>query len=127
MRRETKDISEYTADILRDLDEVKTSQPFGGDAIVCSSFTQLLVSGDDMAEYRLLLTPTNPKLGVLPMMPELIWQTDDPYALRYWMVTQEWRDDGVFEWYIYGFEGEVPVSINLQWLGGATAELVRIA
>ncbi len=128
MNREFSTISGLIADINTRLDDLKTSQPFGGDALIVNEY-QAQLSNDNVATYRLTLSPTNENLGVLPSKLFLRWTNDDmqSQALSDYYIVQGYREDGIFEWIIDGggLNG-FNTSIILQYIGSGNVTLKRV-
>lgn len=125
--RDDDSLVELIATAERNLQELKELQIFGGDALKVQEAVFDLVN-DSSTEYTLTLTPDDPELGVLPSKCELIWDNPDNNSqmMRDYYISQVYREDGVFEWYIVGSNMlDLPTQLRLQYIGKGTANLVR--
>lgn len=127
--RDDDSLVELIATAERNLQELKELQIFGGDALKVQEAVFDLVN-DSSTEYTLTLIPDDPELGVLPSKCELIWDNPDNNSqmMRDYYISQVYRDDGVFEWYIVGSNMlDLPTQLRLQYIGKGTATLTRIS
>lgn len=127
INRDVDDLAEQVAQIQLDLEELKTKQLFGGDALVVNEYETAL-SDDLSVDYTLTLTPDDPTLGVLPSTVELKWTNNNmnSQATAGYYVYQVYRDDGVFEWRISGGHSDYFITyLLIQWIGKGTVSLVR--
>ena len=127
--RDDDTLTELVATAERNLQELKELQIFGGDALKVQEAVFDLVN-DSSTEYTLTLIPDDPELGVLPSKCELIWDNPDNNSqmMRDYYISQVYRDDGVFEWYIVGSNMlDLPTQLRLQYIGKGTATLTRIS
>lgn len=129
MDRNESEISNIVNQIEHDLDELKSTQVFGGDALVTNEFSATL-SNDASATYSLTLTPDDARLGCLPSKLYLRWTNSDAssQALSNYYAYQVFRDDGVFEWIISGGHvSDFSTDLVLQYIGSGTVTLTRTA
>ena len=127
--RDDDSLVELIATAERNLQELKELQIFGGDALKVQEAVFDLVN-DSSTEYTLTLIPDDPELGVLPSKCELIWDNPDNNSqmMRDYYISQVYRDDGVFEWYIVGSNMlDLPTQLRLQDIGKGTATLTRVS
>ena len=127
--RDDDSLVELIATAERNLQELKELQIFGGDALKVQEAVFDLVN-DSSTEYTLTLIPDDPELGVLPSKCELIWDNPDNNSqmMRDYYISQVYRDDGVFEWYIVGSNMlDLPTQLRLQYIGKGTATLTRVS
>ena len=127
--RDDDSLVELIATAERNLQELKELQIFGGDALKVQEAVFDLVN-DSSTEYTLTLIPDDPELGVLPSKCELIWDNPDNNSqmMRDYYISQVYREDGVFEWYIVGSNMlDLPTQLRLQYIGKGTATLTRIS
>ena len=128
MERDSDGIVELVCQLERDLEELKSAQIFGGDALIVNEFSDALAN-DASATYSLTLTPDS-ELGCLPSKLYLKWTNNDPtgQALANYYANQVFRNDGVFEWVITGgYISPFDTSLVLQFIGSGTVELTRTA
>lgn len=114
--RDSGNLAELIAMAERDLEELKTTQIFGGDALAVQEFIAPL--GKEHS-YKLTLTPQT-KLGVMPSKCDLIWENKDNNSqmLSNFNISQVYREDGIFEWYILGGgSGQFDTQIRLEYIG----------
>ena len=126
--RDQDDIAEQVKQAQLDLQELKSLQYFGGDALIVNEFEAELANDSSM-EYSLTLTPENPDLGVLPSTVELKWTNTNmnSQAMAGYFVHQVYREDGVFEWRIVGSHSDYfTTSLLIQWIGNGVVELERV-
>lgn len=129
MDRNESEISSIVNQIEQGLDELKSTQVFGGDALVANEFSATL-SDDASATYSLTLTPDDAQLGCLPSKLYLRWTNSDAssQALSNYYAYQVFRDDGVFEWIISGGHvSDFGTDLVLQYIGSGTVTLTRTA
>lgn len=127
--RELSTVSGLIANINQRLDDLKTSQPFGGDALTVNEYEHQLAN-DNTVVYHLKLTPTNTRLGVLPSKLELRWTNtnDQSQAVTNFTVTQGYPNDGSFLWVINGgHSNNFDTYVTLQYIGPGTVTLTRVA
>lgn len=128
MDRTPTEITELVAQLERDLDELKSAQVFGGDALFVNEYSEKL-SNDASATYTLTLTPDS-ELGCLPSKLYLKWTNPNiqGQSSANYVVDQVYRDDGVFEWRIVGGHvNNFDTALVLQWIGSGTVSLTREA
>lgn len=129
MNREEQTIVGLISEINQKLDDLKTAQIFGGDALIVNEYDTIL-SNDASATYSLTLAPTNPELGILPNRLDLRWTNTNmnSQATNNYFAYQVYRGDGVFEWRIEGgHTNDYDTYLTLQYLGEGTVNLTRIA
>lgn len=129
MDREPTNIAELVAQINEELNDSKTDQIFGGDALIVNEYDAQL-SNDASATYTLTLTPNNPDLGVLPSRLDLRWTNTNmnSQATNNYFAYQVYRSDGVFEWRITGGHvNDYDTYLTLQYLGEGIVNLTRTA
>lgn len=126
--RELSTVSGLIANINQRLDDLKTSQLFGGDALTVNEYESQL-SNDNTAVYHLKLTPDDAQLGVLPSKLELRWTNtnDQSQSVANYTVRQGYPNDGSFLWIINGGHGNnFDTYVTLQYIGGGTVTLTRV-
>lgn len=128
MDRDYATITDLISAAQTDLEELKEAQFFGGDALIVNEWTEKL-SNDSSVNYRLTLTPDDPKLGVLPSTPQLMWTNPNAsgQSAQNYYCNPVYRTDGIFEWVLVG--GHVDnfdTYLKLQYLGKGTVELRRV-
>lgn len=129
MDREPTNIAELVAQINEELNDSKTDQVFGGDALIVNEYDAQL-SNDASATYSLTLTPSDSSLGVLPSRLDLRWTNTNmsSQATNNYFAYQVYRSDGVFEWRIAGGHvNDYDTYLTLQYLGEGTVNLTRTA
>ena len=129
MDRSAENIAEQVSRLQSDLEELKSTQFFGGDALIVNEFEAVLANDSSM-EYSLTLTPSNPSLGVLPSAVELKWTNPNmnSQATVGYYSHQVYRTDGVFEWCIVGSHSDYfTTSLLVQWIGKGTINLERVS
>lgn len=129
MNREEETIVSLIGEINQKLDDLKTAQIFGGDALIVNEYDAEL-SNDASATYSLTLTPGNRDLGVLPSRLDLRWTNTNmnSQATNNYFAYQVYRSDGVFEWRIEGGHiNDYDTYLTLQYLGDGTVNLTRTA
>lgn len=127
LSRQPESISDQVTEAQLALEELKTLQYFGGDALVVNEYEAEL-SDDASVDYTLTLTPDDPSLGVLPSSVELKWTNTNmnSQAMAGYYVYPVFRSDGVFEWRISGGHSDYFITyLLIQWIGKGTVELVR--
>lgn len=128
MDRDETNVVDIVNNIIAELNELKTDQVFGGDAIVANEFDAQL-SNDASVIYSLTLTPANLDLGVLPSSLELRWTNTNMHSqsTTNYVVSQVYRSDGVFEWKIEGGHiNDYDTYVTLQYIGDGMVELTRV-
>lgn len=126
MDREAGTVTGIVADLQNDVDESKSTQFFGGDSLNINEFRTALAGELTTTRYKLTLTPTDPKLGVLPSTLEFIWDNTSQtgQAITNYYAWQIFRDDGVFEWRIEGSRvADFDTAMVFQWIGKGTVNL----
>lgn len=124
MERSSSDLVEMISAAMRDIDDAKAYQSFGGDALIVHERTERL-SNAARARYRLRLAPLNDKLGVLPSAVDLRYEAPQgTYILANYFQTPIYREDGVFEWLIDGTRmNDFDTYLTVQWIGPAAYQL----
>ena len=125
--RSEDSLADQVAELQLNLEELKTRQFFGGDALIVNEYEAEL-SDDPSADYTLTLTPTDPELGVLPSTVELKWTNTNmnAQATAGYYVYQVPREDSVFEWRITGGHSDYFITyLLIQWIGKGTVDLIR--
>lgn len=128
MDRTPAELNEMIATAERAVEEIKETQIFGGDALFLNEFTEQL-DNVSSATYQLTLAPAS-DLGVLPSKLYLKWTNTQiaGQASTNYVVSQVYRDDGVFEWRITGgYISAFDTYIVLQYLGEGTVTLTKVA
>lgn len=128
MNREDEDVAEIISQCQQDLEEIKTAQIFGGDALQLHEFDQKLPRGFSM-EMMLTLTPADPVVGVLPSNAELRWTNTNmsTQLSNNWFINPVYRTDGVFQWQLLGADlQDYDTYVTLQYIGDGTVSLVEV-
>ena len=108
------------------LNEEKTEQFFGGDALKVNEYTAQL-SNDASSTYTLTLAPKT-ELGVLPSSLSLKWvnPNQQSQSVDNFFSYQVYRDDGIFEWLIDGGHiNNFDTYVSLQYIGDGEVTLTR--
>ena len=128
MSRDLPTITGLINQIYQWLNEEKTEQFFGGDALKVNEFTAQL-SNDTSSTYSLTLTPKS-ELGVLPSSLSLKWVNPNrqSQSVDNFFSYQVYRSDGVFEWLIDGGHiNDFDTYVSLQYIGDGEVNLTRVS
>ena len=127
--RDDDSIAELVVEAERNLQELKSLQIFGGDALKVQEAVFDLVN-ESSTTYTLTLQADEPTVGVLPSKCELLWDNPDTNSqmMSDYAISQVYREDGVFEWYIVGTNIlDLEVKMRVQYIGKGTATLTRVS
>ena len=127
--RDDDSIAELVVEAERNLQELKSLQIFGGDALKVQEAVFDLVN-DSSTTYTLTLQADDPAVGVLPSKCELLWDNPNTNSqmMSDYTISQVYRGDGVFEWYIVGTNIlDLEVKVRVQYIGKGTATLTRVS
>lgn len=130
MNREDKSVIDYIVELSGELAELKNAQIFGGDALHLNEYTAELPYQEDDVLIYLTLTPSDPKVGVLPSSCNLRWtNTNMNSQMMYnYQVMPVYDASGVFKWKIVGENLEAfKTYVTLQYIGDGTVTLTRVS